>query len=179
MRVMTPAQSAALASACAASAVASRAQRADRAGRARRLLARGFDPGWVARRVDVSERTIERYAATGDPEMTPRLAPRRGRVQHDLSWQGRAACRDASPDLFCGPDGEQHPAYAARVAKAKAVCGGCPVREQCLEYALAWPQAGVWGGLDDAERQRVRSNRLKRESERRLREQDADKVDAA
>ena len=33
------------------------------------------------------------------------------------------------------------------VAEAKSLCGGCPVRTQCLEGALSRKEpAGVWGG---------------------------------
>jgi WhiB family redox-sensing transcriptional regulator len=33
------------------------------------------------------------------------------------------------------------------VAEAKPLCGGCPVRAQCLEGALSRKEpAGVWGG---------------------------------
>ena len=34
-----------------------------------------------------------------------------------------------------------------QVAEAKSLCGGCPVRTQCLEGALSRQEpAGVWGG---------------------------------
>jgi len=34
-----------------------------------------------------------------------------------------------------------------QVAEAKSLCGGCPVRAQCLEGALSRQEpAGVWGG---------------------------------
>ena len=43
---------------------------------------------------------------------------------------------------------------------AKAVCSTCPVRLECLEYAIATRQDdGVWGGLDEAERKRLRRRR--------------------
>lgn len=39
------------------------------------------------------------------------------------------------------------------IAKAKAVCAGCPVTSRCLDYALGTGQKwGVWGGLDEDER---------------------------
>jgi WhiB family redox-sensing transcriptional regulator len=40
-----------------------------------------------------------------------------------------------------------------RVAAAKVVCSGCPVRQECLDYAVAaGERAGVWGGCTTAER---------------------------
>ena len=51
------------------------------------------------------------------------------------------------------PDSEEESASIA----AKAICGECPVTEACLQYALATNQgAGVWGGLDEGERRRMR-----------------------
>src|ERR1700722_18202407 len=63
-----------------------------------------------------------------------------------------AACRETDPELFFpvaahGPD-------AGEIARAKAVCAACPVRRQCLQYALATHQMhGVWGGTTAEERQ--------------------------
>ena len=38
-------------------------------------------------------------------------------------------------------------------ARAKQICAGCPVRLDCLQYALAKPEDhGVWGGLNEMER---------------------------
>ncbi|XVQ10606.1 WhiB family transcriptional regulator [Spirillospora sp. CA-255316] len=36
---------------------------------------------------------------------------------------------------------------------AKRICGGCPVRGQCLAYALrAGERHGIWGGMTPGER---------------------------
>jgi len=41
----------------------------------------------------------------------------------------------------------------AREAKAKAICAECPVRAECLDYALDIREPhGIWGGLTEAER---------------------------
>jgi WhiB family transcriptional regulator, redox-sensing transcriptional regulator len=69
------------------------------------------------------------------------------------SWRQDAACRDLDPNLFFPPSDEE-------AAPAKAVCATCPVREECLEYALVTRQDdGVWGGLDETERKRLRRRR--------------------
>jgi WhiB family redox-sensing transcriptional regulator len=66
-------------------------------------------------------------------------------------WRAMAACRSVDPDLFfplsdIGPGLEQ-------AARAKAVCAGCPVRRQCLSFALLTQQGhGVWGGTTEQER---------------------------
>lgn len=65
-------------------------------------------------------------------------------------WHRQAACRGAGPELFFPANGE--PSEAAR-----AICAGCPVRRPCTDTAMAdaalW---GVWGGLGERERRRLR-----------------------
>jgi WhiB family redox-sensing transcriptional regulator len=69
------------------------------------------------------------------------------------AWRERASCRDLDTAVFF-PETEQE------VAAAKAVCAGCPVRDACLEFALVTRQDdGVWGGLSEDERRRVRRRR--------------------
>jgi WhiB family redox-sensing transcriptional regulator len=42
----------------------------------------------------------------------------------------------------------------------KAICAVCPVRVECLEYALEIAAPfGVWGGLSERERRRIRARR--------------------
>ena len=80
-----------------------------------------------------------------------------------MSWQARAACRDADVRLFFGPDREQRPEREIREARAKAVCMACPVRAQCLDYALRNSvKHGLWGGLNEEERLRERRRRARR-----------------
>ncbi len=76
----------------------------------------------------------------------------------DRRWRDRAACRAVDPELF-QPSVESGPVYDAQVAEAKAVCGGCPVRETCLEFALAMLPHGIAGGLTEIERSQLRSDR--------------------
>ena len=76
-------------------------------------------------------------------------------------WRKRAACRDANPELFFsvgqGPDAE------AFTEAAKKVCGRCPVRKQCLDWALTTDQDyGVWGGLTEDERRAAQGRRRRR-----------------
>jgi WhiB family redox-sensing transcriptional regulator len=71
-------------------------------------------------------------------------------------WRTLAACRSADPDLFF-PISSSGPSLA-QVAQAKAICAGCPVRRECLAFALRTHQAhGVWGGLSEQERYPLRS----------------------
>lgn len=44
----------------------------------------------------------------------------------------------------------------AEARAAAAACSPCPLRGTCRAYALTWPgEAGVYGGLTPAERQRA------------------------
>ncbi len=70
-------------------------------------------------------------------------------------WVNRALCKDVDPELFF-PVGTTGPA-ASQIEAAKAVCASCPVRTECLEWALSTAQdAGVWGGLSEDERRALR-----------------------
>lgn len=66
-------------------------------------------------------------------------------------WFAHAACRGIDPELFFPERGAPG---AGR--EAKAVCAGCEVRQECLDYALANQECyGVWGGTSSQERQRM------------------------
>ena len=68
-------------------------------------------------------------------------------------WRLDAACRDLDTAIF-------FPESDDEIARAKAVCASCPVRQECLDFALITRQDdGVWGGLDENERKRVRRRR--------------------
>jgi WhiB family redox-sensing transcriptional regulator len=68
-------------------------------------------------------------------------------------WQLLAQCRDQDSAIFFHPDGERGSARANREARAKEICGTCPVLLQCRDHALAVREPyGVWGGLSPTER---------------------------
>jgi len=73
----------------------------------------------------------------------------------NLSWRQRAACKGVDPDIF-------YPTSDEEAEEAKAICALCPVREACLEYALANRERdGVWGGATERERRRMIRQRRK------------------
>ena len=75
-----------------------------------------------------------------------------------MDWRHKAICRDEDPELFF-PVGTSGPAIA-QIADAKLVCGRCPVTAECLSWALESGQdAGVWGGMSEAERLTLRRRR--------------------
>jgi WhiB family redox-sensing transcriptional regulator len=71
------------------------------------------------------------------------------------SWRKWAACRGIDPEVFY-PDSDEE------AEEAKVVCAMCPVREACLEHALAHREReGVWGGATERERRRIVRQRRK------------------
>jgi WhiB family redox-sensing transcriptional regulator len=82
-------------------------------------------------------------------------------------WWERAACRGQDAAFFFAPSWfEKRSEKQAREAVAKAICGRCPVREHCLEYALATRDPhGVWGGLNEMERRALLRRRDAEERE--------------
>ena len=66
-------------------------------------------------------------------------------------WRQQAACRGLEPAVFY-PTGDDE----ENAEVAKEVCGQCPVREACLEHALAVREKeGIWGGCTERERRRI------------------------
>ena len=73
-----------------------------------------------------------------------------------LEWQNYANCLGADADLF-------FPERGSSTRKAKAICAECEVKIECLEFALEKGERfGIWGGLSERERRRVRHDRARR-----------------
>ena len=72
----------------------------------------------------------------------------------DYGWQWRAACRGETASLFFAPNHfETKLEKDTREHQAKAICSACPVRVECLEYAIRTHEThGIWGGLNELER---------------------------
>jgi WhiB family redox-sensing transcriptional regulator len=80
--------------------------------------------------------------------------PEAGQDAQASAWRFEAHCADQDPDLFF-PVGSSGPALR-QTLRAKAICAQCPVRLECLEWAVETRQPhGVWGGLDEIERERL------------------------
>ncbi len=76
-------------------------------------------------------------------------------------WASQAQCKQSRPDeLFV---------RGAAQNRAKQLCGGCPVKTECLAEALdneiEW---GVWGGMTERERRAILRKRPNVTSWRRL-----------
>jgi WhiB family redox-sensing transcriptional regulator len=70
-------------------------------------------------------------------------------------WWSLAACQFRDPEIFFPISSLGSGTH--QVAQAKAVCLQCPVRAQCLSYALSSPELhGIWGATTQEERQLLR-----------------------
>jgi hypothetical protein len=98
-------------------------------------------------------------------------------VNLDMTWAERAACMNLPTSMFYPESGSRREPSPDE-ARAKRVCARCPVRKECLDYALtnesksvfirtgmvgthqadisiksrAW---GIWGGHTAAERRHI------------------------
>lgn len=65
------------------------------------------------------------------------------------AWVMEARCAEVDPDVW-------FPEKGGSTYAAKAICRECPVKTQCLEYALRnREREGIWGGLSTRERVRL------------------------
>lgn len=95
------------------------------------------------------ENRPEYLSKSGHSAATIRTMQASGPIDVSGDWEDRAQCRGADADIFFAPGGTQE-------YRAKAVCRTCPVRWECLAYALKnRVEHGVWGGLTDRERRRL------------------------
>lgn len=64
-----------------------------------------------------------------------------------------AICAQTDPEAF-------FPEKGGSTARAKAVCDSCPIRRECLDWALAHDERfGVWGGTSEQDRRLIRLRR--------------------
>ena len=71
-------------------------------------------------------------------------------MHHFVPWQDRARCRDYDPEIF-------FPEKGGSSREAKRICAQCTVQRECLDYALSNDERfGIWGGLSERERRRLK-----------------------
>ncbi len=76
-------------------------------------------------------------------------------LESRAEWWSRAACSTSDPDLFF-PVSSPGPALGQE-EQAKALCARCQIQPGCLNCALdAGPVQGIWGGMTEEERRRLR-----------------------
>lgn len=75
------------------------------------------------------------------------------RVPDPPEWRAHGACIGVHPNIFFPERGES-------VVEAKTICAACPVRGECLDFALDNSEKfGIWGGRSERERRRMRRPR--------------------
>jgi WhiB family transcriptional regulator, redox-sensing transcriptional regulator len=81
-------------------------------------------------------------------------------TNHNTAWKGstawmeEAACKN-KPRVFFFPDGDDWVD-----PRAGGICAVCPVKDECLDFALRNPSLdGIWGGTSEEERRRIRRQR--------------------
>lgn len=69
-------------------------------------------------------------------------------------WKKSAACKGMDPNLFFSGR------YTEEQKQAKKICATCPVKQACREYGLSLGvgEGGIWGGLNQNDRRRVRKH---------------------
>jgi WhiB family transcriptional regulator, redox-sensing transcriptional regulator len=83
----------------------------------------------------------------------PGLRPQVVEDDNPLSWQTDALCAQTDPEAF-------FPEKGGSTRDAKRICTTCEVKAQCLDYALQNDERfGIWGGLSERERRRLRKAR--------------------
>ena len=66
-------------------------------------------------------------------------------------WHAQAACRGMGSEVFFPERGD-------KVSEAIAICEGCPVRQECLEFSLQnGERNGIWGGVPERRRRNLRA----------------------
>ena len=69
--------------------------------------------------------------------------------EDDDKWRDRALCAQVDPDLF-------FPEKGGPSRDAKQLCLSCPVKDPCLEFAMASEERfGIWGAMSERERRRL------------------------
>lgn len=74
-------------------------------------------------------------------------------------WMADGLCHNSpTPELWFPKRGDS-------IVYAIAICGTCPVKAQCLEYALVFNERhGVWGSKSERQRRVIRRERRKQQA---------------
>ena len=83
-------------------------------------------------------------------------------------WFNKASCKGVDTSLFFG-DG-----HDVSVITAKQVCASCPVRLECLEYAVEMNEYdfGIWGGVAPRSRRPIFIEKTRKQVKYEIRRQE-------
>lgn len=71
----------------------------------------------------------------------------------------QAACAEVGVQFFYPIDEEDTDKNTRKYideGAAKRICAGCPIREECLNWAIHHERQGIWGGTNPRERELIR-----------------------
>lgn len=71
-------------------------------------------------------------------------------TMREMDWQRQGACRGVSRDIFFPEE------FTLPDPAALRLCRRCPVRERCLQWALEHDEVGIWGGMTDEGRDKIK-----------------------
>jgi WhiB family redox-sensing transcriptional regulator len=69
----------------------------------------------------------------------------------------QALCKEVGIEFFFTD--EENERDVSMYALGKTICSGCPVKKECLEWAVKHEAHGLWGGLTPRERYKIRAKR--------------------
>jgi hypothetical protein len=72
-----------------------------------------------------------------------------------MGWQSEAACRSYPIDYFFHNEAE------VVSDSVRELCTACPVREECLNLAIATDSTGIWAGTTTEQRRSMRPKVVK------------------
>jgi WhiB family transcriptional regulator, redox-sensing transcriptional regulator len=76
----------------------------------------------------------------------------------DDEWRKRSACSGGNTNLFF-PTKEDHSSCSHQIAMSRLICVTCPVRLECLKFALENNEKhGIWGGIVPRDRRKLDIN---------------------
>jgi len=89
--------------------------------------------------------------------LTKNLVPR-------FVFEDTPLCSEVDPELFFPQESEVGGIIYSKyvnVTAAKQICDACPLKLQCLEYAMSSNEIGIWGGTTEHQRRSLRRGRMR------------------
>lgn len=76
--------------------------------------------------------------------------------ESDAAWMRKALCIGINPEDFFPPDVHDVRRPTHIDTYIETVCGRCPVKTNCLNFAMIFDMKGIWGGTTDYTREQLR-----------------------
>lgn len=76
----------------------------------------------------------------------------------DFMIEGYPPCSTTDPEIYF-PDKGNAGQGLAEIKMAKRICNSCPYKIECLSWAVANDEIGIWGGTTQKERRVLRRQR--------------------